>query len=379
VRTIADLFAKFLESAMSEVSPDRVEAVLAGLTVPYLEKDWVNARAVKQIDIQDNRVFIELELGFPCSGKRNEIIAEVNKAVGELDGVNEVNTQLGWHIAASDRPQQLPGLEGVKNVVVVGSGKGGVGKSTTSVNLAIALAKQGASVGLLDADIYGPSQQLMLGIPESQRPRQEGELFLPIETHGLKTMCIGFLIEEKTAMVWRGPMASTALQQLLSQTKWGELDYLVVDMPPGTGDIQLTLSQRVPVAGAVIITTPQDIALLDAQKGIEMFNKVNVPILGIVENMAVHVCSNCGHQEHLFGEGGGERIASEYGVELLGSLPLDRQIREQVDGGNPTVAADPESPISATYSDIACRVAARLSQEAGAVKLVTPTISIVED
>jgi ATP-binding protein involved in chromosome partitioning len=364
---------------MSDLSRDSVEAVLAGLTIPYLDKDWISAKAVKQIDIQGDRVFIQLQLGFPCAGKRNDLIVEVNQAVAALPGVGEVNTQLDWSVVASERPQQLPGLEKVKNVVVVGSGKGGVGKSTTAVNLAIALSKQGAKVGLLDADIYGPSQQLMLGIPESQRPRQDGELLLPIETHGLSAMCIGFLIEEKTAMVWRGPMASSALQQLLSQTKWGELDYLVIDMPPGTGDIQLTLSQKVPVAGAVIITTPQDIALLDAQKGIEMFNKVNVPILGIVENMAVHVCSNCGHQEHLFGEGGGERIAEEYGVKVLGSLPLEKQIREHVDGGNPTVVADPDGAVSAIYTDIACQVAAGLAAESGAVSIAMPNISIVED
>ena len=260
-------------------------------------------------------------------------------------------------------PQQsLPNMQNVKSIIAVASGKGGVGKSTTAVNLALALQAEGARVGLLDADIYGPSLPLMLGVPEGQRPAQRGSQMLePIIAHGLQTMSIGYLLTENTPVVWRGPMVSGALQQLLNQTAWDDLDYLIIDMPPGTGDIQLTLAQKVPVSGAVIVTTPQDIALLDAKKGIEMFRKVDVPVLGIVENMAVHICTSCGHTDHLFGSGGGEKIAQEYGVPLLGSLPLARSIREQADGGNPTVAAEPDSAVTKIYREIARRVIAQLA------------------
>jgi ATP-binding protein involved in chromosome partitioning len=268
----------------------------------------------------------------------------------------------------------------IKHIIAVASGKGGVGKSTTAVNLALALKARGADVGLLDADIYGPSQQLMLGVSDDVRPEQQGGQFLlPVKAQGLKTMSMGYLVTEKTPMVWRGPMAGGALAQMLEQTLWGPLDYLVIDMPPGTGDVQLTLSQKASVAGAVIVTTPQDIALLDAQKGIEMFNKVDVPILGVVENMAMHTCSQCGHQEHIFGEDGGERIAREYGVPLLGSLPLDRAIREQTDAGQPTVVSQPDSPATAIYLAMADKVAAALAEQgAGAVRQF-PEIKISDD
>ena len=252
-------------------------------------------------------------------------------------------------------------MKQVKHIIAVASGKGGVGKSTTAVNLALALSGAGSDVGLLDADIYGPSQQIMLGIPASQQPEQkDGKYLLPIEAHGLKTMSMGYLVTERTPMVWRGPMAGGALQQMLEQTLWGKLDYLVIDMPPGTGDIQLTLSQKAQVAGAVIVTTPQDIALLDARKGIEMFAKVGIPVLGIVENMAVHVCSQCGHRDHIFGAEGGQRIAEEYSVELLGSLPLDPEIRHQTDSGEPSVVAAPDGDVAAIYRAIADKLRARL-------------------
>ncbi len=265
----------------------------------------------------------------------------------------------------------------IKHIIAVASGKGGVGKSTTAVNLALALKARGAAVGLLDADVYGPSQQIMLGIPESQQPEQkEGKYLLPVEAHGLATMSMGYLVSERTPMVWRGPMAGGALQQMLEQTWWGELDYLVIDMPPGTGDIQLTLSQKAKVSGAVIVTTPQDIALLDARKGIEMFAKVGIPVLGIVENMAVHTCSACGHQEHIFGAEGGQRIAAEYGVELLGALPLALSIREQTDSGCPTVVAAPDSPEAASYLAIADRVTQAL---AGTGSAAAPEIVISND
>lgn len=268
----------------------------------------------------------------------------------------------------------------IKHIIAVASGKGGVGKSTTAVNLALALKARGAEVGLLDADVYGPSQQLMLGVSADVRPEQQGGQFLlPVKAQGLKTMSMGYLVTEKTPMVWRGPMAGGALAQMLEQTLWGALDYLVIDMPPGTGDIQLTLSQKASVAGAVIVTTPQDIALLDAQKGIEMFNKVDVPILGVVENMAMHTCSQCGHEEHIFGEDGGERIAREYGVPLLGSLPLDRSIREQTDAGHPTVAAQPNSTLTATYLSMADMVAAALAEQGRGAVRQFPEIKISDD
>jgi ATP-binding protein involved in chromosome partitioning len=268
-------------------------------------------------------------------------------------------------------------MDKIKHIIAVASGKGGVGKSTTSVNLALALRANGATVGLLDADIYGPSQQIMLGIGQDTRPAQkDGQYLLPIPAHGLQTMSMGYLVTDNTPMVWRGPMAGGALQQMLEQTLWGELDYLVIDMPPGTGDIQLTLSQKAKVAGAVIVTTPQDIALLDARKGIEMFAKVDIPVLGVVENMAVHTCSQCGHTEHIFGADGGERIAREYGVPLLGSLPLAPSIREQTDGGRPTVIAEPDSDISAIYLQIAERLATTLG---GGGDRVMPEIIISND
>ncbi|MGS2723266.1 iron-sulfur cluster carrier protein ApbC [Porticoccus sp. GXU_MW_L64] len=265
----------------------------------------------------------------------------------------------------SDFPE---GLKAVRYIIAVASGKGGVGKSTTAVNLALALQAQGHAAGILDADIYGPSQPLMLGVAEGARPQVvDGNTFMPIDAHGLKTMSLGYLLEDKAPAVWRGPMASGALQQMLGQTRWGELDCLVVDMPPGTGDIQLTLAQKVPVSGAVIVTTPQDIALLDAEKGIEMFRKVNIPVIGVVENMALHTCSQCGHIEHIFGEGGGERIARDYQTELLGALPLDRAIREQTDSGNPTVVAEPDGQVAGIYHDIARKLIVQLQQTDAAV------------
>jgi ATP-binding protein involved in chromosome partitioning len=268
----------------------------------------------------------------------------------------------------------------IKHIIAVASGKGGVGKSTTAVNLALALKAQGLKVGLLDADIYGPSQQLMLGVAEGTRPDQrDGQYLIPVEAHGLKTMSMGYLVTERTPMVWRGPMAGGALAQMLEQTLWGELDYLVIDMPPGTGDIQLTLSQKARVAGAVIVTTPQDIALMDAQKGIEMFRKVDIPILGVVENMAVHICSECGHREHIFGADGGQRIASEYGVTLLGSLPLSLSIREQTDSGRPTVIAEPDSAEAAIYLEIAAAIHASLSAGGGESEQDFPAINISDD
>ena len=275
------------------------------------------------------------------------------------------------------QPRITPNLQAIKNIVVVASGKGGVGKSTTAVNLALALHRQGARVGLFDADIYGPSQPLMLGVPKGTRPRVvDGKQMVPVAAHGIACNSVGFLVDENQAMVWRGPMVVGAFNQILNDTQWGELDYLIVDMPPGTGDIQLSLAQSVPVTGAIIVTTPQDVALADARRGIEMFRKVEVPILGVVENMGMHVCSNCGHAEHIFGEGGAQAVAEKYGVELLGSLPLDAAIRARSDAGTPTVEADPDSKAAQVYGEIARRVAEQL---AGGKSTSMPNISISDD
>jgi ATP-binding protein involved in chromosome partitioning len=266
-------------------------------------------------------------------------------------------------------------LPNVKNIIAVASGKGGVGKSTTAVNLALALAAEGASVGMLDADIYGPSQPMMLGIqgrPESK----DGKTLEPMEGHGIQASSIGFMIDVDTPMVWRGPMVTQALEQLLRDTNWRELDYLIVDMPPGTGDIHLTLAQKIPVTGAVIVTTPQDIALLDARKGLKMFEKVGIPILGVVENMAIHVCTNCGHKEHVFGQGGGERMAKEYDIEYLGGLPLDMSIRLQADSGKPTVVSDPDGAVANIYKAIARKVAIKVAERAKDMTSMFPSIVI---
>jgi ATP-binding protein involved in chromosome partitioning len=283
----------------------------------------------------------------------------------------KVSSKIGSHAVQ----QNLKPQEGIKNIIAVASGKGGVGKSTTAVNLALALQAEGATVGILDADIYGPSMPRMLGC-SGQPESIDGKSLEPMVGHGIQSMSIGYLVEEDTPMIWRGPMVTQALEQLLSDTQWDNLDYLIIDMPPGTGDTQLTLSQKIPVSGAVIVTTPQDIALLDARKGLKMFEKVEVTVLGIVENMSTHICSNCGHEEHIFGAGGGGRMAEEHGVDLLGSLPLDITIREQADSGHPTVVADPESKISHIYRDIARRTAAKLAKQAKDYKAKFPKIVI---
>ena len=329
---------------------------------PYLGQTWQSLGA----RVLSSGKRISVTLGYPALGMQ----ARLTEQLSAFLGVDDIELDL----SVSSPPGR--GFGQVKNVVLVSSGKGGVGKSTTAVNLALALDAEGAKVGLLDADIYGPSQGMMLGVAEGRRPDiKDGKFFDPIRAHGIKAMSMSFMITDKTPMVWRGPMASGALQQILGQTLWGDLDYLIVDMPPGTGDIQLTLSQKAPVAGAVIVTTPQDIALLDALKGIEMFAKVDIPVLGILENMSVHQCDNCGHISHLFGEDGGKRVAEDLGVPLLGQLPLAMSIRQQADGGNPTVKAEPESAISELYRDAARNMAARLWGKQSA----TPTISMVDD
>lgn len=361
---------------MAELSKAQVEALLAGINDRYLEQDIISLNQVKALEISDNgqKVFVRVVQGYPAGDYRDELAAEIKSCL-QAAGVAEVEAVVETRVVAHAVQKSLKRISGIKNIIAVASGKGGVGKSTTSVNLALALAADGASVGILDADIYGPSQPRMLGI-EGQPESKDGTTLEPMENYDLKAMSIGFLIDEDTPMIWRGPMVTQALEQLLNDTQWGNLDYLVVDLPPGTGDTQLTLSQKIPVSGAVIVTTPQDIALLDARKGLKMFEKVEVPILGIVENMSIHICSQCGHAEHIFGEGGGQRMSDEYNVSYLGGLPLDIRIREQADNGKPTVVADPDGQITAMYKDISRKTAASLAQKSKDYSTKFPTIKI---
>jgi ATP-binding protein involved in chromosome partitioning len=317
---------------------------------------------VKNVKIEGERVALDVVLGYPARGVLEQVRSQVVERLKKIPGVSQASAHVHSRIVPHAVQRGVKLVPGIKNIIAVASGKGGVGKSTTAVNLALALAAEGASVGMLDADIYGPSQPLMLGITGRPASR-DGKTMEPMEGHGIQAMSVGFLIEADTPMVWRGPMVTQALEQLLTETKWRDLDYLVVDLPPGTGDIQLTLAQKVPVTGAVIVTTPQDIALIDARKGLKMFEKVNIPILGIVENMAIHICTNCGHAEHIFGSGGAARMSQDYDVELLGSLPLDIRIREQADSGKPTVVSDPEGPVAQTYRAIARKIAARIARQ----------------
>jgi ATP-binding protein involved in chromosome partitioning len=333
---------------------------------PHLQMPLDDAKAVKSVRLEAGEVRVDVELGFPLARSRADLEATLKGLLDGQAGIGPSRVSVSWKIASHAVQGGLQPLPGIGNVVAVASGKGGVGKSTTAVNLALALALDGARVGLLDADIYGPSQPRMMGLAGVRPVSRDGKRIEPLEAHGVKVMSIGFLVEEEQPMVWRGPMVTQALTQLLSDTSWGELDYLVVDMPPGTGDIQLTLAQRVPVSGAVVVTTPQDIALLDARKGLQMFRKVSVPVLGIVENMSTHVCSKCGHEEPIFGSGGGARMAEQYGVSLLASLPLDIRIREETDGGRPTVVADPDGPLGRAYLEMARNTSARLSLSATA-------------
>jgi ATP-binding protein involved in chromosome partitioning len=352
-----------------------LQEALKAVVDPNTGRDLISTKLLRNLKIEGGDVSFEVELGYPAKSQVPALRKALIAAARTLPGVENVSIQIGWKITAHAVQRGVQLLPRVKNIVAVASGKGGVGKSTTTVNLALALAAEGAKVGILDADIYGPSQPMMMGI--TGRPESEdGKSMMPLANYGVEVMSIGFLVDEDQAMIWRGPMATQALDQLLRQTNWGDLDYLLVDMPPGTGDIALTLSQRVPLTGAVIVTTPQDIALIDAKKGLTMFEKVGVPILGIVENMAVYCCPNCGHTEHIFGADGGKRMAEQFKVDHLGSLPLNLSIRQQADEGRPTVVADPDGEIAALYKTVARTVAVKIAQRAKDFSAKFPTITV---
>ena len=351
---------------------------LGRVTDPLTGRDFVSTQALRQLQVRGGDVSFSVELGYPARSRWPALRQALVAAARAVPGVDNVSVSFATRVASHAVQRGVQLLPGVRNIIAVASGKGGVGKSTTAANLALALAAEGATVGMLDADIYGPSQPMMLGLAGKPESR-DGKTMQPLVSHGVQAMSIGFLVEGDQAMVWRGPMATQALEQLLRQTNWSDLDYLIVDMPPGTGDIQLTLSQRVPLTGAVIVTTPQDIALLDAKKGIKMFEKVGVPILGIVENMAVHVCSNCGQVEHIFGHEGGKRLAAEYGMDYLGALPLDIRIREQADSGRPTVVAEPDGEVAGLYRAVAHAVAAKVAGQGKDFSAKFPTITVSRD
>jgi ATP-binding protein involved in chromosome partitioning len=359
-------------------SLDAVRTALEAYVDPYLQESLGNAQAIEDLRVTGGGIEARLALGFPVGGYREPLRAALTAHLAAAGITGALQLDLRANIKAHAVQRNLKPLGEIANVVAVASGKGGVGKSTVAVNLALAWAAQGARVGILDADIYGPSQPLMLGLAGQRPSSPDGKKLKPLTSHGVSAMSIGFLVDEQQPMVWRGPMVTQALTQLLSETSWGALDYLVVDMPPGTGDIQLTLAQRVPVAGAVIVTTPQDIALADARKGLKMFEKVAVPVLGIVENMSIHVCSNCGHAEPIFGSGGGARMAQEYGVRLLGELPLDAHIREETDAGRPTVVAEPGSARAHAYFEMARNVAGALAVRSRDRSALFPKIVIEE-
>ena len=360
---------------MSNITRDQIEGALKQYIDPYLEADLVSSKSVKNIAIDGDNVTIDVNLGFPADGYRDELIGKLTETVKKVEGIGNISVNVASTIESHTTQKGVKPISQVKNIIAIASGKGGVGKSTTAVNLAMALAAEGANVGILDADIYGPSQPRMLGV--SAKPdSKDGKSLEPLMGHGIQSMSIGYLIDEETPMIWRGPMVTQALEQLLNDTNWVDVDYLIIDLPPGTGDIQLTLAQKVPVSGAVIVTTPQDIALLDARKALKMFEKVDVHVLGVIENMSIHICSECGHEEHIFGTGGGKSMADQYDVDLLGALPLDKKIREEVDNGKPTVAVDPEGRISQIYREIARSMAAKLSTRAKEHSAKFPNIVI---
>ncbi|HET8554153.1 MAG TPA: iron-sulfur cluster carrier protein ApbC [Rhodanobacteraceae bacterium] len=358
---------------MTQATETRIRDILAGIVDPHTGQPL--AASARAIGVDGGCVSVDIALGYPAATWRTTLAAMVREALEADADIESASVSITCRVYAHKVQGRLSPLPGVKNVIAVASGKGGVGKSTVAANLALALSAEGAQVGMLDADIYGPSQARMLGL-EGKPGSPDGKSITPMVAHGIQAMSIGLLVGEDTPMIWRGPMVTQALMQLLTDTRWENLDYLVIDLPPGTGDIHLTLVQRVPVSGGVIVTTPQDIALLDARKALKMFEKVEVPVLGIIENMATHICSNCGHEEHIFGEGGGQAMAEQYDVPLLGALPLDIRIREQADGGCPTVVADPDSDLAARYREVARNTVARLSLNARNKSIGFPKISV---
>lgn len=358
------------------VTMEAVQAALKELIDPNTHKDFVSTRSAKNIKIDGGKVSLDVELGYPAKTQLESVRGAVAGAIQAIPGVASVDANVTVKIVSHAVQRNLKPLPGVKNIIAVASGKGGVGKSTTAVNLALALAQEGASVGLLDADIYGPSIPQMLGLAGRQPDSEDGKSMDPLRAYGVQTMSIGYMIDVDSPMVWRGPMVTQALEQLLNQTNWKDLDYLIVDMPPGTGDTQLTLAQKVPVTGAVIVTTPQDIALIDARKGLKMFDKVGIPILGLVENMSIHICSKCGHEEHIFGHGGGEKMCQDYDAEFLGALPLELAIREMADAGKPTVVGAPDSRAADIYRAIARRVAVKVAERAKDMSAKFPNIVV---
>ena len=363
---------------MSTVAKDTIEEALSGIVDPHTGLDLVTGKSVNDCVVDNQNVSIDLVLGYPAKGWHPNLKQEVVDVVSKLENIQSVDVRIKTQVVSHEVQKGVTPLKNVRNVIAVASGKGGVGKSTVSANLALALSAEGANTGVLDADIYGPSQPRMLGVggrPESK----DGKSLEPMNSYHVQVMSIGFLIEEDTPMIWRGPMVTQALEQLLQDTQWRDLDYLIIDLPPGTGDIQLTLAQKVPVSGAVIVTTPQDIALLDARKALKMFEKVEIPVLGIVENMSTHICSNCGHEEHIFGEGGGKRMSVEYSVEHLGDIPLDGRIRSDADGGRPTVVADPDGSLAQAYRTIARNASGILSVRKRDYSEVFPSIVIQND
>jgi len=360
---------------MAQLSENHVRDLLAGISDPYAGADLVKLGWVRGIGIDGARVSVDLRAGYPLGGIRETLAADIAARLETDPLIEKAVINLDWKVVAHAVQGDLKPLEQIRNIIAVASGKGGVGKSATAVNLALGLQADGASVGVLDADIYGPSMPRMLGV--RGQPDVDGNRIVPQRAHGLQVMSIGFMVDEDTPMIWRGPMVTSALQQLLTETNWESLDYLVIDLPPGTGDIQLTLAQKIPVSGCLIVTTPQDIALLDARKAVQMFRKVEMSVLGIVENMSTHICSQCGHEEAIFGSGGGARMAAQYGVPLLGQLPLDLRIRQSLDDGYPTVVSEPDSELTLRYRDVARSVAARLSLAPRSLAVSLPQINVL--
>ena len=359
---------------MADLTIDNINSILSSVVDKYTEQDIVSSNAINNINIDGDKVEITVELNYPAKGYHDELSKQITDALAE-NGINNVSVTVNTKIVKYSTQKGVAILSEVKNIIAVASGKGGVGKSTTSVNLALALQAEGAKVAILDADIYGPSQPRMLGVSKLKPDTSAEGKLLPILGHGMQSMSIGYLVDEDNPMIWRGPMVTQALEQMLRDTLWRGVDYMIIDLPPGTGDTQLTLSQKIPVSGSIIVTTPQDIALLDARKGLKMFEKVNIPILGIVENMSLHICSKCGHEEAIFGTGGGELMAKEADVNFLGALPLEMDIRTDVDEGTPTVAKDPDGRIAEIYKEIARKVSAKLTQQNRAMSSF-PSITI---